>query len=442
MRKTINFIPFTFFSLILLGQSIPTPGHEGRGGNPNVDRFRRIGRFLVYHLSEKQVRLSTRLKNFETFKSTVKAVPIKLVEDFPKEFKEKLKQELVGMTIDDPTSPTKKTILLHEKRFIEALQQFDDGKETKVFVVGDPKLLVTVKEQTNPLKEASFLSFCFHEFLLASQEEDTTMAISTELIATREGLSDWNSYYGGLKDRTLSLDLPPFFGKEVAATEDLKKDSDNALDSFIEGYSKEGKLAENHFIESIKKALGEKAPVIKFKVTGEKLPSETTLSFASGNYVETAPKDWNFSSKRAAVFYTSKKSVLYYLDSDERIDSQSFLGQEKSKFAGEAFSYWEFEGAGSHLKMDKKSLIEAHRNALESFSNVWEKQKLSIEQKYKKLYGEHFLFVTLSRPSLEVIEGESKQFRHRTFNYYLSNGPEKVSFRYVAYPMVYFIREP
>mgnify|MGYP000004573034 FL=1 len=330
-------------SILLTFSLLGHAGQEGRGGHPLKDRFRRMGFFLSQHLEKNQIRLSARLKSLEIFKSVVKEVPIQLVEKFPDTVGSVASEVLVAITINDPKSPTGTTILLHHERFEKALAQFDKGEEAVVTIISDPNQIkiVTRENVDRFFVEQSFLSFCFHEYLLAAKEADTQTKLSSLLTASRDAYVNWSKATPGLKDESLSLKTFYFRGPVVLASGDVAADNQKALKLFYEEYDKQkvkekNELAVKQLVEHVRK----KVPVLKV-TSSESSPYLYQIQY----YNDYSQPGWSNYHEPviAGVYYEQTFRSELVVDSDRKIDCSYLDGMSAlSLIEGEAFTYREF----------------------------------------------------------------------------------------------------
>ncbi len=427
MKTKLIHLTLTFFLISTAGFA----GKESKGGSDLKDRFRRIGAFLVSHLENEQVRLAARLKDFENFKKTVPEVPIKIVEKFPAEFGEIAKELLVGMTVDDASSPVGKTILLHHDRFKSALEQFDQGKTTTITIVGDVKLTKEITEENaaKHLIQKSFLSFCFHEYLLASKEDDTHTKLSSLLSATRENLERW-SKEESLENKIITAHLPVFNGPLVMRTKDEGQDDRKALKLFLEEYNATGKVIQEQAIKKLQEQISKKAKILKTSLVPS-LPEKSTISFYNwlrfngGDSSEQIP---------LAVSYHSSPSVKFYLETDKKIKyvSDSF---GLTPIEGEGSSYREYHDQGA-LLFDKVSGLEAYQKALLSFQKDLPAKEKEYEELASALFGDRFVSL-LREPETISARRTNKQrtsYRDQTYIQYVFEGLDVVEVFYRSKP--------
>lgn len=408
-------------------------GHESKGGSPIKDRFRRIGSFLAHHLDTRQVRLAHRLKSFDRFKATVPQVPVQVVANFPPQFAAIAGEELVGATVDDTASPVGKTILLHAQRFQAALEQFDRGREITITVLGDPGQAVKVTEADSAryLIQTSFLSFCLHEFLLASGEDDTRTQISSLLSASRADLEDWQKNQGPLQDVTVWMQLPYLRGPIVAATGDEQADDAKALQLFLAEYNRSGKAAEEAAKQKIVEEVEKKAPVLKATVE-KQLPVKYALNLYNNDMEEFHRSPIVVDSRpvrlRAGVFYYTQKTVYLTLDTDlkPRIIDRNYI-------KGVPQRYREFY-ADNSLLHNFVGLLEADPTAYQSMVEAVPAQMASAKQLAQSLYGDSLLYFGPGGVFGEFATPNGTNVYYRTVSIWAQYGADEVERVYSMLP--------
>jgi len=379
-----------------------TLSQEGRGGNILIPGFKRLGHYLSYHITAKQTELSHLMRKPKEFDKNVSEIPVKVVDNFPKELVEKYGREyvdnLVGMTITDKDSPTGYTILLHSKRYPQAFNRFAAGGSSdkikiisKTVKIAKPQEEGVVQIETTETTrtedpndgfevfEGSFLVFVFHELLLASGEMDSNFEISPFLRADRSSFMYWVKNQPKEQLTTLKVWFPATIGKIV----DDPKNKREAFDSLIELWKPEGERKENEFESKIDTAFKEKgidSVARKWEQTGDE------NNFSECNYYYMGNEKGRTYPGLAGIYcHRQKKLNLTLRTYKKNIKTISL----DTYVIGNSYLYDEI-GTGT---INWNALHQAFVDARKNFISIYEDKMLEAEQKAKLMYGDRLLFL-------------------------------------------------